>query len=169
MQDIIIESCTTGIIIVGGAGGPMSNDQPVGSLIVTDALIANTPKGIVTSVYSENSTALLVQNTGFFNVQDAFVDNVLGTTLVAGGDQVFLDNWGFGMVTSESGVSGFVNGQAIPAMNRTAALIAATGYVNPNYFTRRRPKYHDVGMAQIMDVKSLGAKGDGVHRCWPGS
>ncbi|GIJ91455.1 hypothetical protein Asppvi_010421 [Aspergillus pseudoviridinutans] len=162
MQDIIIESCGTGIIIVGGAGGPMSSGQPVGSLIVTDALIANTPTGIVTSLYAENSTALLVQNTGFFNVQNAIVDNVVSKTLVAGGNEVFIDNWGFGMLSTESGVSQFVNGQAIPVMNRGEPLLAATGYVKRNFFTRRRPKYYDVGRAQIMDVKALGAKGDGV-------
>lgn len=162
MQDIIVESCSTGIIIVGGAGGPMSNGQPVGSLVVTDALIANTPTGIVTSLYAENSTALLVQNTGFFNVQDAIVDDVLSKTLVAGGNEVFVDNWGFGMLSEEPGISQFVNGQAIPGMNRTASLLADTGYVNPNFFTRRRPKYDDIGVAQVMDVKALGAKGDGI-------
>jgi hypothetical protein len=92
MQDIVIESCNTGIIIVGGASRPMSNGQPVGSLILTDALIANTPTGIVTSLHAENSTALLVQNTGFFNMKDAIVDQVLLKTLDAGGDKVFLDN-----------------------------------------------------------------------------
>lgn len=162
MQDIIIESCRTGIVIVGGAGGPMSNGQPVGSLIVADSLIANTPTGIVTSLYDENSTALLVQNTGFFNVKDAVVDDVLPKTLVAGGNEVFLDNWGFGMLSTEPGVSQFANGQTIPVMNRTTSLLAETGHVKPNFFTRRRPKYHDVGMAQIIDVKVLGAKGDGV-------
>ncbi|KAL6229265.1 hypothetical protein BDW75DRAFT_249917 [Aspergillus navahoensis] len=162
MQDIIIESCNTGIIIVGGAGGPMSDGQPVGSLILTDALIANTPSGIVTSLYAENSTSLLVQNTGFFNVKDAIVDEVLSKTLVAGGDEVFLDNWGFGMLSTESGSSRFINGQSIPSLNRTTFLLAETGYVNPNFFTRRRPKYHDIGMSKIMDVKALGAKGDGV-------
>lgn len=162
MQDIIIESCGTGIVIVGGAGGPMSNGQPVGSLIVADSLIANTPTGIVTSLYAENSTALLVQNTGFFNVKDAVVDDVLPKTLVPGGNEVFLYNWGFGMLSTESGVSQFANGQTIPVMNRTSSLLADTGHVKPNFFTRRRPKYYDVGMAQIIDVKVLGAKGDGV-------
>ncbi|KAL6234521.1 hypothetical protein BDW75DRAFT_241027 [Aspergillus navahoensis] len=162
MQDIVIESCNTGIIIVGGAGGPMSNGQPVGSLILTDALIANTPAGIITSLHAENSTALLVQNTGFSNVKDAIVDQVLSKTLVAGGDEVFLDNWGFGMLSTESGSSRFINGQSIPSMNRTTSLLAETGYVNPNFFTRRRPKYYDIGISKIMDVKALGAKGDGV-------
>jgi hypothetical protein len=167
MQDVVIESCTTGIIIVGGAGGPMSNGQPVGSLLLTDALIANTPTGILSSLYAENSTALLVQNTGFFNVEKAIVDDVLSKTLVAGGDEVFIDNWGFGMLSTESGVSQFANGIPIPTMNRTASLLAETGYVNRNFFTRRRPKYYDIGQSRIMDVKVLGAKGDGVTNDGP--
>ncbi|KAL3483769.1 pectate lyase superfamily protein-domain-containing protein [Aspergillus germanicus] len=150
MQDVVIESCTTGIIIVGGAGGPMSNGQPVGSLLLTDVPIANTPTGILSSLYAENSTALLVQNTGFFNVENAIVDDVLSKTLVAGGDEVFIDNWGFGMLSTQSGVSQFANGIPIPTMNRTASLLAETGYVNRNFFTRRRPKYYDIGKSQIM-------------------
>jgi hypothetical protein len=59
---------------------------------LTDALIANTPTGIVTSLYTENSTSFLVQNTGFFNIKNAIIDNVVSKTLVAGGDEVFLDN-----------------------------------------------------------------------------
>jgi hypothetical protein len=162
MQDIIIESCQTGITIVGGAGGPMSDGQPVGSLIITDSLIANTPTGILSSLHAENSTALLVQNTGFFNVQRAIVDDVLSKTLVDGGDEVFIDNWGFGMLSTESGVSHFANGVQIPSMNRTASLLAESGHVDRNFFTRRRPKYHDIGRSQIMDVKVLRAKGDSI-------
>ncbi|KAG2000883.1 hypothetical protein GB937_010729 [Aspergillus fischeri] len=162
MQDVIIESCQTGIIIVGGAGGPMSSGQPVGSLLLADSLIANTPTGIITSLYAENSTSFLIQNTGFFNVKDAVIDQVVSKTLVAGGNEVFLHNWGFGMQSTKSGSSVFVNGQEIPTMNRTQLLLASDGYVNPNFFTRRRPKYHDIGFSQIMDVKAMGAKGDGV-------
>ncbi|KAL2844510.1 pectate lyase superfamily protein-domain-containing protein [Aspergillus pseudoustus] len=144
MQDIVTDSCDTGIIIIGGAGGPMSKAT------------ANP------SLYAKNSTALLVQNTGFFNVKDAIVDDVLSQTLVAGGDEVFIDNWGFGMFSTKSGVSNFANGINIPSMNRTNSLLAETGYVKPNFPTRCRPKYHDIGKSQIMDVKVLGAKRDGV-------
>jgi hypothetical protein len=78
----------------------MSNGQPVGSLIIMDSLIANTPVGIKTSLLAENSTALLVQNTGFFNVQEAIVDVVSSSTLMNGGNEVLVDNWGFGTFIS---------------------------------------------------------------------
>jgi hypothetical protein len=144
------------------AGGPASNGQPVGSLLLTDSLIANTPTGFITSLYTESSTSFLVQNTGFFNVQDAIIDDVLSRTLVEGGNKLFLENWGFGMISMTSGTSEFVNGQNIPAMNRSTPLLSSTGHVGPNYFARRRPKYHDIGYSMIVDVKTMGAKGDGV-------
>lgn len=48
-------------------------------------------------------------------------------------------------------------------MNRSTALLGmAYDKMKPNLFTRRRPKYYDVPQSNIMDVKALGAKGDGV-------
>jgi hypothetical protein len=34
--------------------------------------------------------------------------------------------------------------------------------MNPYLYTRRRPTYYDIPADNIMDVKALGAKGDGV-------
>jgi hypothetical protein len=45
----------------------------------------------VISLYAENSTLFLMQNTGFFNVKNAIIDNIVSKTLVTGGDKVFLD------------------------------------------------------------------------------
>jgi hypothetical protein len=64
----------------------------VGSLLLTNAIIANTLTGILSLLYAENSTALLVQNTSFFNVEKVIVNNTLSKTLVAGGDEVFINN-----------------------------------------------------------------------------
>ncbi|CAG8005098.1 unnamed protein product [Penicillium nalgiovense] len=163
MQDIIIESCTQGIVIVGGAGGPMSTGQSVGSLVLVDSMVANTPTGIVTSLYQENSTALLLQNFGFFNVETAIIDDVENKVLMAGGNEVLVDSWGFGMFTNSSATaSTFVNGQEVPVMNRSASLLGTTAYNKPNFLTRRRPTYADLGSSQLIDVKSAGAAGDGV-------
>ncbi|KAL4861531.1 hypothetical protein BDV12DRAFT_203919 [Aspergillus spectabilis] len=52
-------------------------------------------------------------------------------------------------------------------MNCTASLLADTRYVNQNFFTRCRPKYYDISKSQIMDVKVIGAKGDGVTNDGP--
>jgi hypothetical protein len=134
----------------------------VGSFVLVDAIIANTPTGITTTLYGENSTALLLQNVGFYNTQNAIYDQGAGKALIPGGDQTILDSWGFGMVSDPSG-SRFVSGNNLLAMNRTSSLVGTNKYnVRPNFFTRRRPKYIDLGNTQVLDVKALGAKGDGV-------
>ncbi|KXG46668.1 Pectin lyase fold/virulence factor [Penicillium griseofulvum] len=162
MQDYVIESCQNGLTIVGGAGGPMSNGQGVGSVVLADAIIANTPNGIITSLYEENSTSFLIQNVGFFNVETAIQDSAKGQVLLAGGNEVLKDSWGFGMtVNNSTGAASFVNGQDIPAMNRTEELLGTDAYVKSNLYTRRRPKYDELTASQIMNVKALGAKGDG--------
>jgi hypothetical protein len=70
----------------------MRNGQGVGSLILADAIIANTPNGIVTSLHTENSTSLLLQNVGFFNVKTAVVDSVKNHVLLPGGNEVLKDS-----------------------------------------------------------------------------
>ncbi|OQE59001.1 hypothetical protein PENNAL_c0346G01177, partial [Penicillium nalgiovense] len=142
MQDVVVESCGTGVIIVGGAGGPFSTGQD--------------------TLFNENSTALLLQNVGFYNTQNSIYDDNAQKALVPGGDSTILDSWGFGMVNDPSG-SRFASGENLLAMDRTASLVGNNIYnVKPNFFTRRRPKYADLGNTQVLDVKALGAKGDGV-------
>ncbi|RLL97668.1 hypothetical protein CFD26_105896 [Aspergillus turcosus] len=162
MQDYVIESCMNGLVIVGGAGGPKSTGQGVGSLILADAIIANTQNGIVTSLHTENSTSLLLQNVGFFNVETAVVDSIKNQVLLPGGNEVLKDSWGFGMVSDATGVGSFVNGQDIPVMNRTEKMLGSQAYVKPNLFTRRRPQYGDLSTDRIINVKLYGAKGDGM-------
>ncbi len=64
----------------------------MGLLILTDALFTNTPTGIKISLYAENSTVMLVHNIGFFNAKDAIVDTVASNTLIAGGNELFINN-----------------------------------------------------------------------------
>ncbi|KAL6364313.1 hypothetical protein LRP88_02232 [Fusarium phalaenopsidis] len=162
MQDFIIESCESGLVVTGGSGGPNSKGQIVDSLIIADSIIANTQNGIVTSLHAENATSLLVQNVGFFNIKTAISDSAKNRVLFRGGDEVHLDSWGFSKITDAKGISKFVNGERIPAMNRTEELLG-TAYdkMRPNLFTRRRPKYYNVPNNKVMNVKALGAKGDG--------
>ena len=118
--------------------------------------------GITTTLYGENSTALLLQNVGFDNTQKAIYDQDADYTLLPGGDQTILDSWGFGMVDDPNG-SRFVPGNKLLEMNRTDSLVGTNIYnVKPNFFTRHRPKYSELGNTQVLDVKALGAKGDGV-------
>lgn len=163
MQDFVIESCESGLVVVGGAGGgDYSTGQGVGSLMLIDSIIANTPNGIVTSLHAENSTSFLLQNVGFFNVKTAITDSSKKTTLLKGGNEVYVDSWGFGRITDKDGKGTFANGKAIPAMNRTQELTgSAYDKMKPNLFTRRRPKYYNVPASKVMNVRKLGAAGDG--------
>jgi hypothetical protein len=75
---------------------------------------------------------------------------------------VYVENWGFGRITAKDGTSRFVNSQHIPAMNRSTELTGVQhDKMKPNLFTRRRRKYYNVPSSKVMDVKALGAKGDG--------
>lgn len=119
--------------------------------------------GILTSLLSENSTSFLLQNALLVNVQTAIQDNIQDRALLDGGSLVEVDSWGFGLVTtsSEDSSSAFVNGEHIPAMNRSSSLTGPTTYNLPNFFQRRRPAYADIGKSQVINVKSWGAAGDG--------
>ncbi|OBT82398.1 hypothetical protein VE02_09582 [Pseudogymnoascus sp. 03VT05] len=161
MQDIVIQDCGTGIIVVGGAGGVGSTSQGVGSFLLVDALISNTPRGIVTSLFNENSTSLLLQNVGFTSVSVPIQDVQLSKILLAG-PNVALESWGFGKLVTTTG-SAFMNGQNIPVMARAVSLVGSSGYNGKkNFYIRSRPKYDNIGMSQILNVKSSGARGDGV-------
>lgn len=129
---------------------------------MTDAIIANTPNGIITSLHAENSTSLLLQNVGFFNVKTAIIDSVQNKILLAGGDEVRKASWGFGMVSDVSGVGSFADGEDIPAILRPTQLLGTQAYVDSNLFTCRRPQYETLVADQIVNVKNLGAKGDGT-------
>jgi hypothetical protein len=139
----------------------MSTGQSVGSLVLVDTVIANTPLGIVTSLFSENSTAFLLQNGLFVNVTTAVLDNVKDMTLLEGGAITTIDSWGFGLLATSSSNSSFVDGQMIPAMNRSNELTGPDAFYKSNFYERRRPTYSDIGMSQVINVKEWGAAGDG--------
>ncbi|TPX10950.1 uncharacterized protein E0L32_008156 [Thyridium curvatum] len=166
MQNFIFESCGIGLMITGGAGKPKPDNQGVGSLILVDAIIANTPQAIVTTLVADHATSFLLQNVGFFNTRRCVEDLATGQVLLDGGDQLIMENWGFGRLTL-AGWGGsdtvFTGGARIPVMKRNPGLVGnAYPYQEPNLFTRRRPQYLDVPATKVMNVKALGAKGDGV-------
>ncbi|CAG8407763.1 unnamed protein product [Penicillium salamii] len=163
MQDVVIESCGRGIVVTGGAGGVASTGQSVGSYILVDAIIANTPTGILTSLYADNSTALLLQNVGFFNVKDAIVSDTSTKPLLAGGNEVLVSTWGFGLYHDDTGLH-FAQQQQLQNLERKEILTGSQSYVKgtSNFFARRRPQYLGLNGGQVFDVKAYGAKGDGT-------
>jgi hypothetical protein len=131
-------------------------------MVLVDAYIYGCTTGIETSLFSQNSTLLLLQNVGFYTVTNAVVDNVLGSTLIVGGSSVLIDSWGFGFVSNSSKTRTSANGQDIPVMNRTQLLLSNTSYAaTNNLFVRQRPTYTSISQSQIFDVTAYGVIGDG--------
>ncbi|KAL4956505.1 pectate lyase superfamily protein-domain-containing protein [Aspergillus filifer] len=143
MQDVVIESCGLELSLL--AGDQEGGKQGVGSYILVDALIANTPTGILTSVYGQNSTAVMLQNVGFFNVQDAIVAESWQNPILAGGNEVMVDSWDLTFIP------------------RTEDLTGSESYApgTYNYFAQRRPQYNNLGATEVLDVRAYGAEGDG--------
>ncbi|KAL6401099.1 putative glucan 1,3-beta-glucosidase [Ilyonectria robusta] len=159
MQDIVVDNCDVGFTIVGGAGGPMSTGQGIGSLLLTDLRMHYVKLAISTSVMSDNSTALLLSNSGFYNVDTIVKDTTQNKVLIAGGTGTKdVASWGFGRVTYADGTTKFLNGAALDAPVRDSSLVTGG---RKQFFTRRRPKYDDLGRSEIIDAKAKGARGDG--------
>jgi hypothetical protein len=66
------------------------------------------------------------------------------------------------MISDASGVGSFANGEDILAILRLSQLLGTQAYVEANLFTRRRPQYETLAADRIVNVKNLGAKGDGA-------
>lgn len=82
--------------------------------------------------------------------------------LLKGGDDRVIESWGYGRVVDGGAESTFYNGGHVPFMNRSKTL-TGEAYVNqqPNFYARRRPKYYNEPLSNVMNVKALGARGDG--------
>ncbi|KAH2752728.1 hypothetical protein KXV94_001973 [Aspergillus fumigatus] len=123
----------------------------VGSFVLVDAVTANTPSGTLTSLYSTNSTAFLLQNVEFYNIEKAIMAEQRADPILAGGGEndVLIDAWGFGLYAQDADV-------------QFAQKSAPDHAADIQLFTRRRPQYADIRHSQVFDVTSHGAKGDGV-------
>jgi hypothetical protein len=104
----------------------------------------------------------MLQNVGFFNVQDAILADSRDDPVLAGGNEVMVDSWGFGLYADASGIH-LAQQTELPVIPRKESLSGDTSYVpgTYNYFTRRRPQYYDLGGSEIFDVRAYGARGDG--------
>jgi hypothetical protein len=93
-------------------------------LILTDIIMANVALGISTSLYANNSTAFLLQNSHFDNINVIVRDTDKGITLYTGSTgAISVDSWGFGRVTNAARETVFVNGMTISTMNRSTSVL----------------------------------------------
>ncbi|CAG2116886.1 unnamed protein product, partial [Medioppia subpectinata] len=154
-KGIKIENCKTGIEMT--AGGEAA--QGVGSLLLVDSEIKDTPIGVLTvnSATSKPAGAgtLVLDNVKLTNVQKA-VAHPNGQTVLDGGNKV-IASWGQGRFYDAQGQGKYQQGP-LDAPQKPKVLLDAQG----RFFERTKPLYLDVAMGDFISVKSEGAKGDGV-------
>jgi glucan 1,3-beta-glucosidase len=137
----------------GGASG-----QTVGSVMLIDSTIANTPIGVST-VYSTNEGAtngtLIIDNVDMSNNVPVAVSNTASKATVLTGNTK-IKSWMQGRAyTSDSG--GATQGSQT-AVSKPATLLNSAG----NVFTRSKPQYESLPVSSFLSTKAAGAKGDGV-------
>ena len=153
-QGISINNCDIGLDI--SAGG--STGQTVGSVILIDSSITNTPVGIVTSFTGSSSPvtagSLIVENVVLSNVPTAIRAN--GATVLAGtGGSMTIQAWGEGNQYTPNGPSRFQG--PITPVSRPGSLLGGGG----RYYTQSKPQYGDLTVSSFVSVRSGGAQGNG--------
>ncbi|KAG2185732.1 hypothetical protein INT43_002167 [Umbelopsis isabellina] len=154
-----INGCQTGLDMTAGG----ATNQGVGSVLIQDAVISNTPVGVLsdTSATSQTKTSgtLLLDNVKLSNVATAVKNGATGGTILAGTTgSTTVTSWGQGtLYTSTSGTGAFNQGNLPSAPSKPSVLLGTQGF-----FERPRPQYEHYPVSSFYDVKSAGgAKGDG--------
>jgi glucan 1,3-beta-glucosidase len=155
LSGISINNCGIGIDMANGG----TSSQTVGSVLLVDSTIANTPIGISTA-YSTNEGAtngtLIIGNVDFSqNVPVAVSHAASKATLLAGNTKVA--SWIQGR-TYQGANAGSAGQGPQTAITKPAALLNSAG----NVFTRSKPQYETEAVSSFKSVKAAGAKGDGV-------
>ncbi|EON62205.1 hypothetical protein W97_01425 [Coniosporium apollinis CBS 100218] len=151
LKSISINNCKVGIDMANGGF-----NQTVGSVLVQDSKISNTPIGILTSFNAgslpNTGGTLIVDNVEFQNCPDA-IRHPDGTRVLAGNTVV--QAWGQGR--RYVGAGGERIQRAITPPVKPAALMGAGGKI----FERSKPQYENVPVANFVSIKDKGARGDG--------
>ncbi|TVY65549.1 Glucan 1,3-beta-glucosidase, partial [Lachnellula suecica] len=148
-----INNCGTGIdISAGGAGS-----ETVGSIIVIDSSVTNTPVAFKTAYDSTSATgytngSMILENIALSGVTTA-VQGPSGT-LLAGGTTT-IAAWGQGHEYTPNGPTAFQG--TITPNSRPAALLSGS-----KYYTMSKPQFQTLTTSQVYSVRTAGAKGNGV-------
>jgi glucan 1,3-beta-glucosidase len=132
--------------------------QTVGSVLLIDSTISNTPIGVST-VYSTTEGAtngtLIIDNVDMSNNVPVAVSNPASqATILAGNAKI--SSWIQGREYASG--SGAAKQGSQTAVTKPATLLNSAG----NVFTRSKPQYETVPVASFLSAKTAGAKGDGV-------
>ncbi|KAK9781755.1 putative Exo-beta-1,3-glucanae [Seiridium cardinale] len=153
---ISINNCQVGLNLTSLRA---DKSQDVGSVVLYDSQITNTPVGIWTA-RNRTSTApsggsLVLENVALNNVGIA-VQGFHNETILAGSSSSsIITAWGQGHAyTATSGPTIFQN--TIRANKRPFTLAPGRGY-----YARSKPQYEQVPVSQIVSIRDAGARGDG--------
>ncbi|KAH7407073.1 exo-beta-1,3-glucanase [Phaeosphaeria sp. MPI-PUGE-AT-0046c] len=153
LKSIFINDCKLGLDM---ANSPAN--QTVGSVLLLDSKLTNTPIGINSSFTADSvphtGGTLIIDNVDFEGC-DTAVQNVAGETLLAGKKKVATWAQGNAMAAGQA-AAGRVQGDVNGAPVKPQSLLGENGW-----FERSKPQYEDVDVSKFVSLKSKGAKGDG--------
>lgn len=152
IHGVTIENCGVGIDIANGG-----STQTVGSALILDSKISNTPVGINT-VYATGQTGtngtLIIDNVDMTtNVPIAIKNSGTEATILAGNTKI--DSWIQGRAYTGGDGKAIQDTQTAPT--KPACLLDQSG----NVVTKSKPQYTDVDASKFVSVKAKGAMGDG--------
>jgi glucan 1,3-beta-glucosidase len=154
---ISINNCQKGIDI---SASSTTGSLYVGSVILVDSSIINTPIGIAIA-YSSTSQpptagSLILENVVLNNVPTAVQYSGNGATVLAGStSSMTIAGWGEGHKYTPNGPVTFQG--AFTPIPRPSSLLSG-----PNYYSQSKPQYNSLPTTSFRSVRSAGATGNGV-------
>ncbi|CAK7266539.1 hypothetical protein SEPCBS119000_002082 [Sporothrix epigloea] len=154
LQDIKINNCGVGIDMSNGG-----ITQTVGSVLLVDSVIANTPIGVLTAyttLSSDTNGTLVIDNVDMTrNVSVAVSNSISRRVILPGNTKIY--SWIQGNVPSSGRASTAIQ-ESHSVVTKPDSLLDSTGKV----YTRSRPQYEAIPASKFVSVKAHGAKGDGA-------
>ncbi|KAK4945368.1 hypothetical protein LTR66_014403, partial [Elasticomyces elasticus] len=152
LKSVSINNCGVGLDM---ANSP--SNQTVGSVLMLDSKLVNTPIGVKTAFTPDSipttGGTLILDNVDFSGSTTA-VQSADGATILAGGSVV--KSWGQGR--EYQGANGHRIQGDLTAPNKPASLLDSNGKI----FERSKPQYESYPSSSFVSVKTAGAVGDGV-------
>lgn len=153
LKSISINNCGVGLDM---ANSPAN--QTVGSVMLLDSKISNTPIGVNTSFTADSvphtGGTLIIDNVDFTGCEKA-VQNAAGDPLLPGNKKIATWAQGNAMAAGQA-QAGRIQGDVSGAPQKPQSLLGDNGW-----FERSKPQYENVPVSSFVSLKSKGAKGDG--------
>ncbi|KAH8589966.1 pectate lyase superfamily protein-domain-containing protein [Bisporella sp. PMI_857] len=154
LSGLSINNCGIGIDMANGG----TTGQTVGSVLLLDSKISNTPIGISTAFSKSNAQTngtLIIENVDFTENAPVAVSNAADKATVLAGNAK-IPAWTQG--SQYEGSTRTVVQEAQTAPSKAATLLDGAG----NVFTRSKPQYEAEPVSAFKSAKAAGCKGDGV-------